>query len=162
MSENSKRNSLVGVRDISVEISIGGNTSSILVPGTANEIKGLLVYGLSIERAQQIVSQEIFLSFPYYDIGNTELVSLTLLEIFGEQFIEEALELSYYFMDNYALFPEEYLSILYELIKTKKAEQLMVDSSIIKSAIEKYKYDIEEAEQNLEEDNENEEHDTEE
>ena len=102
-------------------------TPEILVSiGDANKaIKVLRTYGLSLETAERIISAETDVAVNDHGIIPTTAISPYLIEIFGEQHVEEAMEYAYLFMDDYDIEWCDYQAMLQMLLKAFEPEELM-------------------------------------
>lgn len=106
--------------------------------GIMKATKDLRSLGLKEPEANNLIIKELVAAELYDTCSNVSL-TVELFELFGEQHVEAAVEDAYYFLaeDEYELTPSVYLQIIKKLLESFRAEELILDISIIKDAIEK-------------------------
>lgn len=111
----------------SIQVSIGD---------TSNALIALRAYGLTPAASEELLSHELCVATMNHGIIPAISISPMLIELFGEQHVEEALSYAYYFMQEYGLDINEYQIILIDLLKDNKPEELILSPDKIKEKIE--------------------------
>lgn len=87
--------------------------------------------GLPAERAEELLDIESILADDF-DIRQNSITE-ELIELFGEEHVEDALSYAYHYMNRFELSWSDYKKELLYLLETHKASDLIVEPHIVRS-----------------------------
>lgn len=95
--------------------------------------------GLSEERATKIIEHEIF-SISYYGKQRSSSIAPHLLDLFGEEYVTDALLYADSYMAEFNIEWSQYQVILERLLQLYRKEQLIAYPNIIEAMLTELKY----------------------
>ena len=93
----------------------------------------LRTYGLDAKRAGEIIANESDIAIREHGIIPQNSMAPTLIEFFGEQHVDEALEYAYLYLDEFKLTFDEYLNVLQALLEVFRPEEIIISPELIRT-----------------------------
>ena len=107
-------------------------TVPVSIPDANKAIMALRSYGLMEEQAIDVVTKETMVSIEDYKLIPRFSIAPYLIDAFGIDHINEAVESAYYFMSEYEINWESYFACLSALLDVYRAEELIANPEKIR------------------------------
>ena len=117
--------------DLIKDIILRGDTSPLEIDNPRKVLVGLRSYGLTEQEAFNLIFKENDL-LADYEKSQQAALSPELLELFGAQHVEDALDYAFYYMDKFKLDWSKYKEILLILLTVYKPEELISNPELIR------------------------------
>lgn len=98
----------------------------VSIGNVTKAITALRTYGLTQKVAEEVISNESITAIYDHGMIPKEALSPYLIEIFGEQHINDAISFTYLFMDDFDIDWEHFKMILNTLLRVYRAEDIIV------------------------------------
>lgn len=110
-------------------------SKAAVIPESHKAIRALRTHGFNEEEANIVIINETLVSIKDYDIHPDYSIAPLLVEAFGKQHLNDAIEYAYYYMDEFEINVETYLTCLNCLLEVYRPEELVTNPEKIRAFI---------------------------
>jgi len=109
---------------------------TVSIGDASKALTALRTYGLPSTLAEEIIAKESHIAIYDHSIIPKKSIAPALIEMFGEQHIQDAITYAYLFMEEYGVSFEEYSLVIESLLSVFRPEELIISPSKIRFYIQ--------------------------